>query len=287
MRKTYKRRQSSIWGLGLSYSARVELDRAIQAFNESLKLKEKLVGVDDSSLAELLMRIAHLHSLQRRPIDGIPLIERALAISEKKFGPESAEAATALASLGNTRGEAGQFELALASLKRSLLIREKLSPPTSPDLGTTTSNLGTIYLGVGDYGQAMPLLERSVLLLEKSYVPHDATSASRFADALNKLGATQNATGRYERGMATLQRSADVTERAFGSASINLVAGRIIAARPFHSADDLKKVNGIADKKVRQDPAVFSVTQRAARGINERQPGTKIARPWGFEPESF
>jgi competence ComEA-like helix-hairpin-helix protein len=28
-----------------------------------------------------------------------------------------------------------------------------------------------------------------------------------------------------------------------------VMAGRIIAARPFRSADDLKKVNGIGDKK--------------------------------------
>ena len=133
------------WGLGLSYSARVELDRAIQAFNESLKLKEKLVGADDPSLVKPLIEIAQLHSVQGRPTDAIPLLERALAISEKKFGPESAEAATALASLGNTRAQAGQFEPALASLKRSLQIREKILPPTNPDLGIATFNLGSIY----------------------------------------------------------------------------------------------------------------------------------------------
>jgi tetratricopeptide (TPR) repeat protein len=134
------------WGLGLSYSLHFELDRAIQAFNESLKLKEKVVGADDSSLVEILINIAISHSAQGRPIDAIPLLERALAISEKKFGPESAEAATALALLGDTRAQAGQFEPALSSLKRSLQIREKILPPTSPDLGTATSSLGTIYL---------------------------------------------------------------------------------------------------------------------------------------------
>jgi DNA uptake protein ComE-like DNA-binding protein len=30
------------------------------------------------------------------------------------------------------------------------------------------------------------------------------------------------------------------------------MAARIIAARPFHSADDLKKVSGIADRKYTQ-----------------------------------
>ena len=120
------------WGLGMSYKSLLEPDRAIQAFNESLKLKEKLVGADDPSLVEPLIEIAELHSAQGRPMDAIPLLERALAISEKKFGPESAETATALASLGNTRAQAGQFEPALACLKRSLQIREKISPANKP-----------------------------------------------------------------------------------------------------------------------------------------------------------
>jgi tetratricopeptide (TPR) repeat protein len=112
------------WGLGLSYSARVELDRAIQAFNESLKLKEKLVGADDPSLVKPLIEIAQLHSAQERPIDGIPLLERALAISEKKFGTQSTETARALMYLGNTRSAAGQFEPAIACLRQSLQIYE-------------------------------------------------------------------------------------------------------------------------------------------------------------------
>ena len=36
-----------------------------------------------------------------------------------------------------------------------------------------------------------------------------------------------------------------------------VMAGRIIAARPFRSADDLKKVNGIGDKKYAKIRAYF------------------------------
>src|SRR6266480_2258032 len=60
------------WVLGTSYQVLLQPDRAIQAFNESLKLKEKLLGADDSSLAELLIKIGELHSVQGRPIDAIP-----------------------------------------------------------------------------------------------------------------------------------------------------------------------------------------------------------------------
>ena len=40
----------------------------------------------------------------------------------------------------------------------------------------------------------------------------------------------------------------------------HVIAARIIAARPFRSADDLKRVSGIGDKKYRAGQTVFSVS---------------------------
>ena len=239
------------WCLGNSYAVLLQRDRAIKVFNESLKLKEKLVGADDSSLVKLLDTIAGLHCLQGRPIDAFPLLERALAISENKFGTESAEAAAALASLGNTRAQAGQFELALACLKRSLQIREKILPPTNPDLGMAACNLGTVYVQVGDYGQAMPLLERCIPLLEKSYVSDDATSAFLFGHALNNLGSAQVDIGEYDKAIATLQRSLAVAELAFGSASINLVAPLNCVAVAYLKHGDLDRARPLLERALR------------------------------------
>jgi CHAT domain-containing protein/tetratricopeptide (TPR) repeat protein len=212
------------WGLGMSYKSLLKPEQAIQAFNESLKLKEKLLGADDPSLVELLIIVGDLHSAQQRPLDAIPLLERALAISEKAFGKESAETARVLASLGNTEDQAGHFEAALDCLKRSLQIREKTLQPTDPQVATALHNLGSSYAGHGDYQQGIPLLERGVELMEKSYVPNDAQSAFQFAGALNNLGTAQIEGGDYDKGVAALQRSLAVTESTFGSASINLAS---------------------------------------------------------------
>jgi CHAT domain-containing protein/tetratricopeptide (TPR) repeat protein len=211
------------WTLGIFYGCLLKIEEAIQAFNESLKLKEKLWGPDDPRLLDLVTTIADLRSVQRRPSDAIPLYERALTLSEKKFGAESVEAATVLASLGNTTAQAGQFEPALACLKRSLQIREKMLSPTDPDVATATFNLGSIYLRRGDYAQAMPLLERSVASLEKTDVQGDSTSAFLFARVLTNLGSAQVDIGEYDKAIATLQRAVAVAELTFGSASINLV----------------------------------------------------------------
>ena len=239
------------WGLGMSYKSLLRLNQAIQAFNESLRFKERLVGSDDPSLMGILFAVADLDSEQRRFLDAIPLLERTVAISEKNFGTESAEAATALSSLGFTSAQAGKFEPALACLKRSLQIREKILPPTSPTVVTSVFILGSIYSQVGDYGQAMPLLERSVALSEKNYVQGDAASAFQFARALNNLGSAQVFIGDYDTAIATLQRSLNVMEAAFGGASINLVAPLNYSAMAYCRRGDFERAQEFYERALR------------------------------------
>ena len=154
--------------IGFLYCKRGDIERGLPYLERSLKLLSPLsdnaqnLGLnadlyrrlansygallqpdsEDPNLVALLIEIGSLHSLQGRQLDAIPLLERALAISEKKFGTESTETATALASLGFIRALAGQFEPALASLKRSLQIREKNLSTTHLDLGIATWTLG-------------------------------------------------------------------------------------------------------------------------------------------------
>jgi competence protein ComEA len=56
-----------------------------------------------------------------------------------------------------------------------------------------------------------------------------------------------------------------------------VVAQRIIAARPFKSADDLRNVKGIGDKKYEKLRPYF----------NESDAKIEKARPGGFEPPTF
>jgi type II secretory pathway component PulK len=65
-----------------------------------------------------------------------------------------------------------------------------------------------------------------------------------------------------------------------------VMAARIIAARPFRSADDLKKVNGIGDKKYETIRPYLSEQFRSRARARVRIRKEK-ARPRGFEPLTF
>jgi pentatricopeptide repeat protein len=90
-----------------------------------------------------------------------------------------------------------------------------------------------------------------VALLEKSYVPGDAQSAFQFARALNNLGSVQADTGHNGPGIATLQRSAAVTEAAFGSASINLVGALNSLAVAYCKHGDYERARQFYEKTLR------------------------------------
>jgi CHAT domain-containing protein/tetratricopeptide (TPR) repeat protein len=259
------------WGLGMSYKSLLKHEQAIQAFNQSLKLKEKLLGADDPNLVEILITLADLHSAQQRPLDAIPLLERALAISEKSFGSESLEAAQVLASLGNTWEGCQDYDAALRCLKRSLDIREKLLAPTNDAVAAALGNLGTLYLNQGRYSEALPFLERSVELCEKNLVPKNLQLAFQLSVALNNLAVAQVKRGDYEKGISTLQRSIAITETNFGSASINLVAGLNSMAVAFADQGNFERALPLLERAVRileDAPAPAQKTSELVDGLN-------------------
>ncbi len=230
------------WVLGQGYKSILKHDQAIQAFNQALTGREQLSGQESPKLVGILMVIADLHTFFRhQPSEAIPLLQRALTINEKSFGSDSIEAAEVLASLGNTKGEAGDLEGALVCLKRSLVIREKALGKTHIQVGIASHNLGSIYSKLGDEAQALPLLERAVSVFEKNAVTNDLQFAFMYAGALNQLGVAELGIGYYEKGTSTLRRSLVVTESNFGGASINLVSTLSSLAVAYHHQGNLER----------------------------------------------
>ena len=212
------------WGLGLSYKSLLKTDQATKSFKQALAQREKLSGADNPALINILTELANIHlRLQHKPIEAVPLLERALAISKKHFGKESPEVATSLASLGNSKAESGDRAGALQDLKRSLEIYEQTPTSKPQEIANALQNLGNLYSSFGDYANAFPLLERCIAIMDNNPVIGDFQFDFELASALSNLGVTLSESGDPQKAIAALRRSLAVTERAFGGSSINLV----------------------------------------------------------------
>lgn len=240
------------WGLGLSYKSLLKTDQATKSFKQALAQREKLSGADNPALINILTELANIHlSLQNRPAEAVPLLERALAISEITFGKESVETANALASLGNCKDEAGDFVAALTFLKRSLEIRERTPTSKPQDIAAAFQNLGIFYSKYGDYTNGLHLIEKCIAIMDNNPVIGDLQFDFDLASALSNLGVTLSESGDPQKAITALRRSLAVTESAFGGSSINLVKVLNALAVTYHHLGDFKSALPLLEKAIR------------------------------------
>lgn len=107
---------------------RGDLESAIRAARRSIGFGEELVGVDDEALVPRLRQLAIVYMLKHEHLQAVRLIERVVAILQKKYGTEHTEVAHSLNQLGvvcelslKYRWRATRlFERALGILERCL-----------------------------------------------------------------------------------------------------------------------------------------------------------------------
>ncbi|MBO0720824.1 MAG: tetratricopeptide repeat protein [Blastocatellia bacterium] len=181
-----------------------------------------------------------------------PIIERSLAIREKRLGPEHRDVAISLFNLASLNSRLGNYEQAepifrralailerepekpllafllenLATLhaekgdfaqaealyRRALGILEKALGPEHSDVGISLNSLATIYLRRGDNEKAEPLLRRALAIMEKAFEPENRMIAL----PLNNLALIYKGRGDYERAEPLYQRSLAIKEKALG-----------------------------------------------------------------------
>jgi tetratricopeptide (TPR) repeat protein len=137
------------------------------------------------------------------------LLERALAIMERHYGPDHPNVATILANLGNAYGSLGDTQKKHELLERALAIKERHYGPDHPEVAITLTNLGNAYGSLGDTQKKRELLERALAINERHYGPDHpevATTLTNLGNAYGSLGDTQKSRELLERALAIMER---------------------------------------------------------------------------------
>lgn len=143
---------------------------AMARSEESLRLREKELGVDDLLVAESLDQLATVSRASRRESE--PLVQRALAIREKKLGRDSLEVAKTLNNLAVVQGSRGSIEEAEATFRRVLEIREKVLGKNDVEVGRALINLAITFAMRRRDAESQPLLERALAIF-RATLPED------------------------------------------------------------------------------------------------------------------
>lgn len=151
-------------------------------------------------------------------VDAVPLAQRALAIREKKFGPNHPYVAFSLTNLGILYWKLGRLAEAEPLYKRALAIRQTAFGPDNRNVAASLNNLANLYGDRGRYTDAEPLYRRAVAIEEAALGPDDPD----LAIFLNNLASVYQRQSRYADAEPLYKRSLAIGEKAFGSDSLDI-----------------------------------------------------------------
>jgi tetratricopeptide (TPR) repeat protein len=140
------------------------------------------------------------------------LLERALAIKEREYGPDHREVASTLANLGNVHGALDDPAKKKELLVRALAIQEREYGSEHCIVGNTLGSLGNAHGDLGDPVKRKELLERGLAIQEREYGPDHRNVAI----TLMNLGNAHGALGDPVKQKELLERALAIEVREYG-----------------------------------------------------------------------
>jgi CHAT domain-containing protein/Tfp pilus assembly protein PilF len=188
-----------------------ELDKAAEAAQRALAIRERTLGPNHREVAYLLSDLGSIYESKHDYERSSLLYLRALDLLKRTGGEDERDYATTLNNLGGLYVNLADYSRAQPLLVRSLAIREKVLPPNDTDIGQGLNDLGSLYHAMGDLVAAESLLSRAVTIYELAYTdkPH-----SDLAAALNNLAFLYLDKGDVAHAEPLLKRALEIVEKA-------------------------------------------------------------------------
>ncbi len=150
-----------------------------------------------------------------------PLLAEALAIRERRRGPDHPEVADTLVRLGRLALVSGQGD-AVPLFRRALAIRERRLGPEDPAAAAAWNDLGTALAAQGRFAEAEPALRRTLALQERLFGGRDP----RVAKTLHNLAGIAYYRGRTAESERLLARALAIREAALPRDDLDLAGSR-------------------------------------------------------------
>jgi tetratricopeptide (TPR) repeat protein len=189
-------------------------DEAVAAARARLAAVEAVAGSESPEVARAIAPVLKAGSWSSRPKDPalLDLARRAVAIDEKRTGPNSPETAESLLGLANILIARGEEDDVQGLCERALAIHEGASGPESAAAASAHRCLGRTGEDRGDLHGALVEDARALEIQEKIL----GREHPEVAATLNALASVQRQLGDYAHALESRQRCLAIRETAFG-----------------------------------------------------------------------
>ncbi len=175
------------------------------------------------------------------------LLNLALEIRKKIFGPAHSEVATVQINLANCLHACGRDKEALDILLPALGVFERLVNPNDPDLALALIGLANIYSDIEQFEKALSNLVRARTIIENCYHPEHP----QVANVLGNLAEAHEALGQFDLQERYAFESLAIFEKAFGKDNPEVAGQLNNCSKIFARKQNFKKQNEYIERALR------------------------------------
>jgi len=208
---------------------------------EILPDQETLFGQDGKRVGAALHALAETYHQLGYYDKSVVMLQRALAIRERRLGPTHRDTATTLNNLALSLRNIGRIKEAEDLYRRVLAADELTLGPIHEDVGADLGNLAELLHVTGRYGEAEPLYRRALAIFQNVH----GAAHPRIATALGNLGSLMRITGRlaeaesFYRNALNMMEATRSTEHVDVATSLGNLAGLLAATDRAAEAEPL------------------------------------------------
>ena len=189
-------------------------DAAEQLSNEVLVR----TGGEGAIAGEAVNALAFIALRRGDNVKAEELLNRALAMKEHLFGPDSPLLVGTLGNLGIIANRRNDYQTAERVFARALALQERATGPNHPEVGRILNNSGLVAWRQKNYPRATELFRRSLAIQEHFYGP----DSREVAGALGNLGIMAKETGDYASAETYYQRALTIAEKLYGAEGLEV-----------------------------------------------------------------
>ena len=169
-------RHAAIHGnLGRIHLELQDFDGALESFQQSLDVRERILGSDHPALAIDLNNVAIIHSSRGQYPLAAQMWHRAIRLQEQATGRTHPLVANSLNNLAILHEMQGDYEQAQEHYSDALEVRREIFGPDHPRLISTLHNFGGLLLWRGEIAAARQPLLDATRIVENSLSEHRLT----------------------------------------------------------------------------------------------------------------
>jgi tetratricopeptide (TPR) repeat protein len=237
--------------LGIILLDRAEWQLAEQEFETARK------AMPADAEGTVLGNLAVIYLATSRLAEAEPLLERALKIDEKSFGPEHPSVARSLNNLAQLYQDTNRAAEAEPLMERALKMTEKILGPEDPHVAIYLSNLGELYYATNRLAEAEPLLERALKMNEKVLGPEHP----KVAISLDNLALLYQDTNRLAEAELLMKRATSIFEKSYGPEHPSVARNLANLARLYQDTNRQAEAEPLLERGLKIDEKSFGPEQ--------------------------